>query len=148
MLKSQSQVSERGVVFFRAQDGLNIELQKILAQRLGEQSGKPKTSSLHIHPVNNAYSKKDPTRDDHITLIGDAQAKAYANHFMFESGKKQTNKNEWHSDITFEKVPCDYAVLRMSTLPETGGGQELPSFKISHRFLFFFSAPLQRRADM
>ena len=27
----------------------------------------------------------------------------------------------WHSDITFEPVPSDYAMLKIHTLPETGG---------------------------
>jgi hypothetical protein len=47
-------VSERGVVFFRAQKGFTLEQQKILSQKLGELTGKPETSGLHIHPVNNA----------------------------------------------------------------------------------------------
>lgn len=114
------------MVFFRAQDGLDVELQKALAQRLGELSGKPKSSTMHIHPINNSYSRKDPTRDDHITLVGDAQTQAYANHFVFQAGKRANNKKEWHNDTSFEPVPCDYAVLRMSMIPSTGGGQNLP----------------------
>jgi hypothetical protein len=47
-------VSERGVVFFRNQKGFTLELQKILGQKLGQLTGKPSTSGLHIHPVNNA----------------------------------------------------------------------------------------------
>lgn len=27
----------------------------------------------------------------------------------------------WHSDITFEPVPSDYAILKVHTLPPTGG---------------------------
>lgn len=27
----------------------------------------------------------------------------------------------WHSDITFEPVPSDYAMLKIHTLPSTGG---------------------------
>ena len=27
----------------------------------------------------------------------------------------------WHADITFEPVPSDYAILKVHTLPETGG---------------------------
>ena len=27
----------------------------------------------------------------------------------------------WHADITFEPVPSDYAMLKIHTLPETGG---------------------------
>ena len=76
MLRSHYHVSKRSVVFLRAHDGLNIEFQNVLAQRLEARVRKRKRSSLHIHPVNNAYSKKDPNRDDHNTLIGDARSKA------------------------------------------------------------------------
>ncbi|KAM0794194.1 hypothetical protein BDR22DRAFT_901016 [Usnea florida] len=91
-------VSERGVVFFRAQNSLDVELQKVLAQRLGELSGKPKASTLHIHP-----------------------SQPYANHLIFHANKRPDTKKEWHSDITFEQVPCDYTILRMSTIPSSGG---------------------------
>jgi alpha-ketoglutarate-dependent taurine dioxygenase len=40
-------VSERGVVFFRDQD-ITIEQQKKLGARLGELTGKPNSSSLHV----------------------------------------------------------------------------------------------------
>jgi len=52
--KKLMKVSERGVVFFRNQKGFTLELQKLLGQKLGELTGKPSTSGLHIHPVNNA----------------------------------------------------------------------------------------------
>jgi alpha-ketoglutarate-dependent taurine dioxygenase len=29
--------------------------------------------------------------------------------------------NSWHADITFEPVPSDYAILKIHTLPPTGG---------------------------
>jgi len=48
-------ICERNVVFFRAQNDLTNELQKELIIRLGKLSGRPETSSLHIHPLlNNA----------------------------------------------------------------------------------------------
>lgn len=34
---------------------------------------------------------------------------------------KQTNREGWHNDITFEPVPSDYAILRLTHLPESGG---------------------------
>ncbi len=48
-------VSERCVVFFRDQD-LSIDDQKLLAQRLGELSGKPETSKLYVHPAVNGQA--------------------------------------------------------------------------------------------
>ncbi|RYP49212.1 hypothetical protein DL769_011110 [Monosporascus sp. CRB-8-3] len=41
-------VSQRGIVFFRKQDGITNGLRKELVQRLGELTGKPATSKLHI----------------------------------------------------------------------------------------------------
>lgn len=110
-------VSRRGVVFFRKQDDLDNELQKVLGQRLGELSGKPSTSKLHIHPVSNS-GRRLGGKDDQISVISSEQAKElYSDLFI----KKQSGKEGWHSDITFEPVPSDYAILRLTELPKTGG---------------------------
>jgi alpha-ketoglutarate-dependent taurine dioxygenase len=115
-------VSQRGVVFFRKQDDLDNELQKELAQRLGELSGKPETSKLHIHPVSNS-GRRLGGKDDEISVISSEQAKEiYKNRFL-NFNKKQSAKGGWHSDITFEPVPSDYALLRLTELPKTGGGK-------------------------
>ncbi|OBT81618.1 hypothetical protein VE02_09901 [Pseudogymnoascus sp. 03VT05] len=84
-------ISQRGVVFFRDQDNLSDDLQKQLAQRLGELSGKPETSKLHIHALYN------------------------------QGVKKQNGKIGWHSGITFEPIPSDYSIIRLVELPSTGG---------------------------
>ena len=49
-------VSQRGVVFFRDQD-ITPKQQEQLATRLGELSGKPATSKLHIHPLTAEFSE-------------------------------------------------------------------------------------------
>lgn len=114
-------ISQRGVVFFRAQDGLDDTLQKELAQRLGELSGKPASSKLHIHPVINA-GRDGGGGDDEISVISSRQAKKlYKGSFLIPAEKKQSGKEGWHSDITFENVPSDYAILRLVELPGTGG---------------------------
>jgi alpha-ketoglutarate-dependent taurine dioxygenase len=111
------------VVFFRAQDDLDNDLQKELAQRLGQLAGKPATSKLHIHPVSNS-GRRLGGKDDEISVISSEQAKEiYSNRYMNFSGKKQSAKNGWHSDITFEPIPSDYALLRLTELPKTGGGR-------------------------
>jgi alpha-ketoglutarate-dependent taurine dioxygenase len=116
-------ISQRGVVFFRKQDDLDNDLQKELAQRLGEQSGKPATSKLHIHPVSNS-GRRLGGKDDEISVISSEQAKElYKNRFLNFSEKKQSAKEGWHSDITFEPIPSDYALLRLTELPKTGGGE-------------------------
>jgi len=123
-------VSQRGVVFFRKQDDVTNDLQKELVQRLGELSGKPSTSKLHIHPVSNS-GRELGGKDDEISVISSEQAKKiYKDRLLFQMEKKQSGKEGWHSDITFEPVPSDYALLRLTQLPKTGGG-ELPSIPAS-----------------
>ena len=103
-LTAAQPVSQRGVVFFRAQDGLDDNLQKELAQRLGELSGKPTSSTLHIHPVINS-SRDGGGGDDEISIISSRQAKKlYKGSFLVSSEKRQNGKEGWHSDITFEPV--------------------------------------------
>lgn len=115
-------VSQRGVVFFRKQDDITNDLQKELVQRLGELSGKPSTSKLHIHPVSNS-GRELGGKDDEISVISSEQAKKiYRDKLLFPSEKKQSGKEGWHSDITFEPIPSDYALLRLTQLPKTGGG--------------------------
>lgn len=114
-------ISQRGVVFFRKQDDITNDLQKELVQRLGELSGKPATSKLHIHPVSNS-GRELGGKDDEISVISSEQAKKiYRDKLPFQSDKQQSGKEGWHSDITFEPVPSDYALLRLTQLPKTGG---------------------------
>lgn len=116
-------ISRRGVVFFRKQDNITNELQKELVQRLGELSGKPASSGLHIHPIINA-SRDRGGQDNEISVISSVQnRKLYKRFAQGQSGanKPQTRRLEWHSDITFEPVPSDYALLRLVELPSTGG---------------------------
>jgi len=105
-------VSHRGVVFLSDQD-LTIQQQKELGTRLGELAGKPKTSTLHIHPI----SEETPELSADISVIsskgGIARPEAYLTSTRASQG--------WHSDITFEPVPSDYAILKMHTIPIVGG---------------------------
>jgi alpha-ketoglutarate-dependent taurine dioxygenase len=117
-------ISQRGVVFFRKQDDFNNDLQKELVQRLGELTGKPETSKLYIHPIAPAGQEK---RDKEINVISSVAAeKTFSDKFLHNhtpgvDSKKQSGKDQWHSDITFEPVPSDYTLLRMTLLPSTGG---------------------------
>lgn len=111
------------MVFFRKQDDLDNDLQKELARRLGELSGKPETSKLHIHPVSNS-GRRLGGKDDEISVISSEQTKElYKDRILDASKKRQSSKSGWHSDITFEPVPSDYALLRLTELPKTGGGE-------------------------
>ena len=99
-------------------------------QRLGELSGKPETSKLHIHPVSNS-GRTLGGKDDEISVISSEQAKQiYKDRFLSADKKRQSAKEGWHSDITFEPIPSDYAVLRLTELPKTGGGE----FDLTYRF--------------
>ncbi|KAG8161572.1 hypothetical protein KVR01_008559 [Diaporthe batatas] len=115
-------ISQRGVVFFRKQDNITDDLQKELVQRLGELTGKPSTSKLHIHPVHNA-SREHGGTDNEISVISSEQGKKFnsARYKSISQNNRQSAKGLWHSDITFEKIPSDYALLRLTQLPKTGG---------------------------
>lgn len=128
--ESNSLVAQRGVVFFRAQDGLTNELQKKLILRLGELTGRPKTSTLHIHPLLNTHPGLGGD-DPEISSISSKQFSSYRS-TADTSAKpvnsehinlKNQNNASWHSDISFEPIPSDFTSLRLIELPETGGGQ-------------------------
>ena len=134
-------VSERGVVFFRAQD-IDVAQQKELGLRLGRLSGNPQESGLHVHPVTAESSELG----DKISVIDSQTSKVGR-----EVRERHTAAQEWHSgqwlnsrqatageagrtaerkadsrtltgaDITFEPVPSDFAILKVHTLPKTGG---------------------------
>ncbi|KAJ5372025.1 alpha-ketoglutarate-dependent sulfonate dioxygenase [Penicillium concentricum] len=110
-------ISQRGVVFFRKQDALTDDMQKELAQRLGELSGKPKTSGLHVHPIANSR-REQGVKDDEISVINSQEGKKL---YKSRVTRHQTARKEWHSDITFEPIPSDYTILRLTVLPRTGG---------------------------
>ena len=65
-------VSQRGVVFFRDQD-LTIEEQKQLGTKLGELTGKPASSKLHIHPITEEASELG----DEISVISSERNREY-----------------------------------------------------------------------
>lgn len=109
------------------------DLQKELVDRLGKLSGKPATSGLHIHPVSNA-AREHGGQDNEISVISSEQSKKiYADRFASAFGggpHRQSQKNQWHSDITFEPIPSDYALLRLTQLPKTGGGKLLKQARL------------------
>jgi alpha-ketoglutarate-dependent taurine dioxygenase len=126
-------VAERGVVFFRAQDGLTNDLQKKLILRLGELSGRPKTSGLHIHPIlNPSRGDKEAGSDLEISTISSVQDKKFYGRPQtyplpdeLSLGPHKQYTAQWHSDIAFEPVPADFSSLRLVELPKTGGGMLL-----------------------
>ena len=122
-------VSRRGVLFFRSQE-ITVKQQEELGTRLGKLSGKPTTSKLHIHPLTPEFSEQG----DYISVI-DADFNRIS-HDADNDDKSLLASNGWHAEypppnsqtgadgsysITFEKTPSDYAILKIHTLPETGG---------------------------
>ena len=109
------------MVFFRKQDNLTNDLQKQLIQRLGELTGKPETSKLHIHPILNS-EREFGGSDPEISTISSVQHNKLYVKTPYDQSKKQQSSALWHSDIAFEPVPADYTSLRLTQLPKTGGG--------------------------
>lgn len=97
-------VSQRGVVFFRAQDGLDNTLQKELGQRLGELSGKPAASKLHIHPLINSGRDEGGEDDEIYTVKTSQNKKLYQGTYLDPTSKVQSGKEGWHQDVSFEHV--------------------------------------------
>jgi alpha-ketoglutarate-dependent taurine dioxygenase len=87
-------------VFFRKQDNLTDDLQKQLVQKLGELSGKPASSSLHVHPVLNSTSEFG-VGDNEISHISSIARKKMFSHERHQS-KRRYDAARWHSDIQFE----------------------------------------------
>ncbi|KAF5345071.1 hypothetical protein D9758_010419 [Tetrapyrgos nigripes] len=104
-------ISHRGVVFFSDQD-LTVDEQRELGTRLGELSGKPKSSTLHKHPI----SEETPELSGDISVIDSSKGIARQGYVL-----NRLASSGWHADITFEPVPSDYAILKIHTLPPTGG---------------------------
>ncbi|KAJ3003976.1 UNVERIFIED_CONTAM: hypothetical protein HDU68_005399, partial [Siphonaria sp. JEL0065] len=107
-------VAERNVVFFRDQD-LTFEEMKDVADRLGKAAGKPATSGLHSHPISVATDefgeKNFPISSK---LVGERRG-------VYGGSRSGLASIGWHSDVTFENVPSDYAVLRLREAPPAGG---------------------------
>ncbi len=115
------------MVFFRSQD-LVIDDQKLLAQRLGQLTGKPETSGLYRHPILNKkwgvpVDGKD-RYDDEVQPISSVKNRETWNH-IWGNNTKAIASSGWHSDNTYERVPSDYAVLKMTVVPKDPGGDTL-----------------------
>lgn len=117
-------VSERGVVFFRAQDNLTDDIQKTLAQKLGEATKKPSDSTLHIHPLLNGTNSEFGVSDEEISTIsskGFGKLSRALNTNKKDRDDRKAGAASWHSDIQFEPYPADYTSLRLTELPPSGG---------------------------
>ncbi|KAJ9125073.1 hypothetical protein QFC22_000026 [Naganishia vaughanmartiniae] len=110
-------VSQRGVVFFRDAT-VTPEEQKDLVQALGKAGGRPADHSLHVHPLSSDRSEFGKE----ISVISSEYT--FDKKFTREAEpvySKYNGAREWHSDVTFEPAPSDYATLQIRDLPESGG---------------------------
>jgi hypothetical protein len=78
-------------VFFRSQD-ITIKQQEQLGTRLGELSGKPETSKLHIHPLTEEFSEFG----DYISVIS-AEFNRIPHDEDFDD-KSLLASSGWHSE--------------------------------------------------
>ncbi|KAH7264907.1 peptidase family M1-domain-containing protein [Fusarium redolens] len=109
-------VSQRGVVFLKNQDVTPEEMKDFML-RLTEVAGCPTSSGLHVHPLTEEGSELG----DQISVISSEKQKKGGGLTHQLSDVSRYASAGWHSDITFEKVPSDYAMLKIHTLPKTGG---------------------------
>jgi alpha-ketoglutarate-dependent taurine dioxygenase len=97
----------------------------------------PESSGLHIHPLTEAGSELG----DQISVISSEKQKLGGGLTHQLSDVSRLASAGWHSDITFEPVPSDYAMLKIHTLPATGGDTLWASaYEIYDRL----SPPMQR----
>src|SRR4051812_24363400 len=85
---------DSGVIFFRDQD-ISVEAQKAFGQRFG---------TLHFHP-------NDPGLEGHPEVMI----------IHADESSKRVAGESWHSDVSCDPVPPMGAILRIHTLPKTGG---------------------------
>ncbi|GAA5949301.1 hypothetical protein JCM3765_003364 [Sporobolomyces pararoseus] len=109
------QISTHGVAFFPSQDLTPQDLE-ILALALGRASDAPEDSELHIHPTAELGENGQPK----IGKISNVASKD-GRMITFKDERSDLASHGWHTDISFEPRPARYSMLRMTTLPPTGG---------------------------
>ena len=88
-----------------------------LAIKMGESTGRPNASHLHIHPLSKEFSESGEYQGEKI----DSERDDAGRQISFPDEKSELASAGWHTDISFEVVPSDYAFLQLRTLPDCGG---------------------------
>ncbi|TVY81319.1 hypothetical protein LSUE1_G001173, partial [Lachnellula suecica] len=101
-------ISERGVVFLRDQDASAFQMKELM-ERITQAAGCPEVSLETKLALLAARNKRKELSD--VSRLASAG---------------------WHADITFEPLPSDYTMLKIYTLPSTGGNtiSDLPPWNI------------------
>ncbi|KAK1992235.1 alpha-ketoglutarate-dependent sulfonate dioxygenase [Colletotrichum falcatum] len=137
-------VSRRNVVFFRNQS-IDANDMKMIAQKLGELTGKPATSRLHLHALSNSKRGDHTdlgTADDEVTVISNKTGAEF-----FHEEPDRLASEGWHSDISTENVPSDYAIFKMRHLPAESGAGGDTLWASGYEAYDRMSAPLKRMAE-
>ncbi|GAA5831622.1 hypothetical protein JCM3766R1_004956 [Sporobolomyces carnicolor] len=128
------QISSHGVAFFPSQDLTPQDLET-LALALGRASDAPEDSALHIHPTAELSENGTP-------LVGKISNVASKDGRMitFKDERSDLASHGWHTDISFEPRPARYSMLRMTTLPPSGGDT---LFSSAYAHYDMLSAPMK-----
>ena len=128
-------VSQQGVAFFKAQNDLTPTDLAALGLLLGTAVGKPHDSTLHIHPTQKLSETGLP-----VGTIS-SQASPDGRQISFPQLDRSTlASSSWHTDVAFEPRPALYTILRMHSLPPTGGDTLWAS---AYRMYDLLSVPLR-----
>ncbi|THC95226.1 hypothetical protein EYZ11_005303 [Aspergillus tanneri] len=109
-------ISKRGVIFLRNQDVTPHQMREF-GEKLTLLAGCPESSGLHVHPLTEEGSELG----DQISIISSEKQKRGGGLTRQLSDTSRFSSVGWHTDISFELVPSDYAMLKIHTLPQTGG---------------------------
>ena len=113
-------ISQRGVVFLRNQTITGDQMQE-LTSLISNLAGSPSSSGLHIHPLSKNAPELGAASRPPVGIISSEAQKQGGGITHQRSDYSKRASVGWHSDITFEPVPSDYAMLKIHTLPPTGG---------------------------
>ncbi|WVQ68007.1 uncharacterized protein L199_006213 [Kwoniella botswanensis] len=109
-------ISRRGVCFFRAQD-LNQDEMMQLQKKISTLAGQPRESGMCIHPVSENVGEMGAKTQ----LISAEMQRKGGGIMRLHDDVSRWATRAFHSDVSFEKVPSDYSMLKINVLPPVGG---------------------------
>ncbi|KAM0747911.1 taurine catabolism dioxygenase [Meredithblackwellia eburnea MCA 4105] len=109
-------ISLHGVAIFESQSSLTPSDLGRLALLLGEAGGKPSDSTLHVHPTQELGENGELP----VGKISNV-AEEGGRQISFPDERSILASQGWHTDVSFEPRPAMYSLLKMHTLPPTGG---------------------------
>lgn len=101
-------VAERGVVFFRDQD-IDVYQGREFAKYFGR---------LHVH---NTFGHPPGLPEVHVVYFDTDTLKRFKSVGGVDFTQARTAADGWHSDVTYENQPAGLTLLKIDTLPESGG---------------------------